>query len=66
MNIGKNVEYEVEGNILTIRCDLTKDFGKSVSGKSSSIASTGGNVAIEGGNGAVLGLNLYRKAAPAE
>ena len=29
----KNVEMKVEGNILTIKVDLTKDFGPSSSGK---------------------------------
>lgn len=29
----KNVEMSVEGNILTIKVDLTKDFGPSTSGK---------------------------------
>jgi len=29
----KNVEMKVEGNILTIKVDLTKEFGPSSSGK---------------------------------
>ncbi len=28
----KNVEMEVDGNILTIKVDLTKEFGPSASG----------------------------------
>jgi len=42
----KNVEMKVEGNILTIKVDLTKEFGPSSSGKTIIIASTEGNVAI--------------------
>ena len=36
----KNVEMKVEGNILTIKVDLTKEFGPSSSGKTIIIAST--------------------------
>lgn len=42
----KNVEMIVEGNILTIKVDLTKEFGPSSSKKSIIIASTEGNVSI--------------------
>ncbi len=38
--IMKNVEMTVEGNILTIKVDLTKEFGPSTSGKTIIIAST--------------------------
>ena len=44
----KNVEINVEGNIMTIKVDLTKEFGPSSSGKTIIIASTEGNVAVEG------------------
>jgi hypothetical protein len=57
----KNVEMKVEGNILTIKVDLTKDFGPSSSGKTVIIASTEGNVAIDGHEEAKVGLNVYRK-----
>lgn len=59
--IGKNVKAEVKGDILTITVDLSKNQGRSASGKSDIIATTSGNVAIDGTNGAVLGFNLYRK-----
>jgi len=55
----KNVEMTVEGNILTIRVDLTKDFGPSSSKKSIIIASTEGNVSVPGREEKV-GLNVYR------
>jgi hypothetical protein len=57
----KNVEMKVEGNILTVKVDLTKEFGPSSSGKTIIIASTEGNVAIEGHEEAKIGLNVYRK-----
>ena len=56
----KNVEMNVEGNILIIRVDLTKEFGPSSSGKTTIIASTEGNVSIPDREEKV-GLNVYRK-----
>jgi hypothetical protein len=56
----KNVEMNVEGNILTIKVDLTKDFGASSSGKSIIVASTEGNYALPGRE-EKIGLNVYRK-----
>ena len=44
----KNVEMKVNGNILTVTVDLSKEFGPSSSGKTIIIASTEGNVAIDG------------------
>jgi len=44
----KNVEMNVDGNILTIKVDLSKEFGPSSSGKTIIIASAEGNVAIDG------------------
>ncbi len=58
----KNVELKVEGNILTIRVDLSKEFGPSASGKTTIVASTEGNVAIPG-HEAKVGLNVYRPRA---
>ena len=56
----KNVEMKVEGNILHIKVDLSKEFGPSSSGKTIIIASTEGNVAIPDREEKV-GLNIYRK-----
>lgn len=56
----KNVEMTVEGAMLTIKVDLTKEFGPSASGKTIIIASTEGNVTIPGRQEKV-GLNVYRK-----
>lgn len=57
----KNVEMSVEGDILTIKVDMTKEFGPSSSGKTIIIASTEGNQTIDGREEKV-GLNVYRKA----
>jgi len=56
----KNVEMKVEGNILVIRVDLSKEFGPSTSGKTIIIASTEGNVPILDRD-EKIGLNVYRK-----
>ena len=56
----KNVDLKVEGNILTIKVDLTKEFGPSASGKTIIIASTEGNVAVPDRD-EMIGLNVYRK-----
>ena len=56
----KNVQMAIEGNILTIRVDLSKEFGPSASGKTIIIASTEGNVSVPDREEKV-GLNVYRK-----
>jgi hypothetical protein len=56
----KNVEMNVEGNVLTIKVDLSKDYGPSSSGKTIIVASTEGNVSIPDRD-EKLGLNVYRK-----
>ena len=56
----KNVEMTVEGDILTIKVDLTKEFGPSSSGKTIIIASTEGNVSVPERDEKV-GLNVYKK-----
>ena len=57
----KNVEMKVDGNILTIKVDLTKEFGPSSSGKTIIIASSEGNVAIPEKEEVKIGLNVYKK-----
>jgi hypothetical protein len=56
----KNVEMTVVGNLLTIKVDLSKEFGPSASGKTIIIASTEGNVTIPE-RVEKVGLNVYRK-----
>ena len=55
----KNITFKIDGNKLKIEVDLSKDFGKSKSGKSIVIASTEGNLALGQGN-AKMGLNIYK------
>ncbi|MCX9081670.1 MAG: hypothetical protein OIN83_05690 [Candidatus Methanoperedens sp.] len=57
----KNVEMSVEGNTLTIKVDLSKEFGPSTSGKTIIIASSEGNQSIPGKEAVKIGLNVYRK-----
>ncbi len=58
----KNCEMKLDGNILTITVDISKEFGKSSSGKSLIIASTEGNISIPEKEDIKIGLNVYRKA----
>jgi hypothetical protein len=58
--MSKNVETKVEGNILTITVDLSKDFGPSSSGKTIIVASTEGNIAVPGHDDTKIGLNIYK------
>jgi hypothetical protein len=57
----KNVEMTVDGTILTLKVDLSKEFGASSSGKTIIIASTEGNVGVPGLEDRKVGLNVYRK-----
>jgi hypothetical protein len=50
----------VEGNILTITVDLSKEFGPSSSGKTIIVASTEGSVTVPDRE-VKLGLNVYKK-----
>jgi hypothetical protein len=57
----KNVEMKLEDNILTIKVDLTKEFGPSSSGKTIIIASTEGNISVPDKDDIKIGLNVYKK-----
>ena len=57
----KNCEMKLDGNILTITVDISKEFGKSASGKSIIISSTEGNASIPDKEDIKIGLNIYRK-----
>jgi hypothetical protein len=59
--MAKNCDMTVENNILTIKVDLTQDFGKSASGKTNIIATTEGNISVPGSNVIKIGLNVYKK-----
>lgn len=56
----KNVDMKVNGDILTITVDLSKEFGPSSSGKTIIIASTEGNISVPERE-VKVGLNVYRK-----
>ena len=56
----KNVDMNIENNILTIKVDLTKEFGPSASGKTIIIATTAGNVSLPGDKDKKIGLNIYK------
>ena len=56
----KNVEMTVEGTILTLKVDLSKEFGPSASGKTIIVESTEGNVTVPNRLEKV-GFNVYRK-----
>jgi hypothetical protein len=58
----KNVDMKLDGNILTITVDLSKEFGPSASGKTTIIASTEGNVSVLDRE-EKIGLNIYKKKA---
>lgn len=55
--IGKNINYEMDGDTLVIRIDTTQDFGPSNSGKTIIIASTEGNKTI---GDVRIGINCYK------
>jgi hypothetical protein len=57
----KNVEMKVDGNLLTITVDISKEFGMSSSGKNLIIASTEGNTSVPGKEEIKIGLNVYKK-----
>ncbi|MEW6226494.1 MAG: hypothetical protein AB1700_00135 [Bacillota bacterium] len=57
----KNIQMDLDGDVLVIKVDLTKNFGPSSSGKTTIIASTEGNVAIPGREDVKVGLNVYTK-----
>jgi len=57
----KNCEMKLTGTMLTITVDISKDFGKSSSGKSVIIATTEGNISIPEKNDIKIGLNVYKK-----
>lgn len=57
----QNTEMSVNGNMLTIKIDLSQRNGLSGSGKSINIASTGGNQKVPDNPEMKIGLNCYIK-----
>ncbi len=56
----KNIEMTLDGNILIMKVDLSKEFGPSKSGKSITIASTEGNISVPDRDEIKIGLNIYK------
>jgi hypothetical protein len=55
----ENIEVKMEGKIMVLKIDTTKDLGESKSGKNILIASTKGNVELV--KGIMGGINIYKK-----
>ena len=57
----KNVTMHIEGNELVVKIDLSQDFGKSASGKTTIVASTCGNQALPAPHDNIkIGVNVYK------
>jgi hypothetical protein len=55
----KNMEMDVEGNMLTIKVDLSQVLGPSRSGKTNMVATSEGIVSVPGRD-EMIGLNIFR------
>lgn len=55
-----NVELKLDGDILTAKIDLSKEHGRSVSGKTIVIGSTKGNAVVPGHADMRIGVNVYK------
>jgi hypothetical protein len=60
VEIGRNVTYSVNGNILTVTMDMSAKAEESASGKTLIVATTSGNKLLPNTNGFILGINAYR------
>ncbi|MHA1132445.1 MAG: hypothetical protein ACTSQI_16110 [Candidatus Helarchaeota archaeon] len=58
----QNIDSSVEGNIMTLTIDTTKEFGTSASGKNVIVATSRGNKQIEPTK-IFVGINLYKPKA---
>lgn len=58
--LGRNIEFQIDGDTLTIEIDLSQDAGPSNSGKTLIVASSEGNKAID--DTWRIGLNVYKYA----
>lgn len=61
VSILKNVKMTLDGNILTIQVDVTKDYGPSSSGKTNIVATTEGGQSVEGLEDVKVNLTVYKK-----
>jgi hypothetical protein len=56
----KNVVMSVDKNILTIKVDMSKEFGRSSTGKTIIVGSTDGPASAPGNDAIKVGLNVYK------
>jgi len=56
----KNIKMENKENKLVLEIDLTKNFGRSKSGKSIIIGTTEGNLSVPGAENIKIGVNCYK------
>ena len=59
--MSKNCEMTRNGNKLTITVDLTKEYGRSSTGKTVIVASSEGNISCPGNEQIKVGVNIYKK-----
>jgi hypothetical protein len=57
----QNIEMSVENNTLTIKIDLSKNYGPSNSGKTEIVATTSGNQSVPETTDIKIGINCYKK-----
>lgn len=58
---GKGVRGSVTGNILTLQIPLDGDYGPSSSGKTDTVASTGGFCKVPGSDDVSFSVNVCKK-----
>lgn len=57
----QNIEMSVNGDILTVKIDLSKRLGPSTSGKTTIVGTTSGNAKIPGHESLRIGVNCFEK-----
>jgi hypothetical protein len=56
----KNIKMTLEGDILKLEIDISKDFGTSKSGKTNVVATTEGNMPVPNHPNIRIGANVYK------
>lgn len=59
-DLGKNLQYNIEGDQLVIRINLNERHGASASGKTTIVATSSGNQKVPGTE-VIIGINAYVK-----
>lgn len=60
MKIGTNIAASLDGDILTLKIDISERNGKSASGKTTIVATSSGNQMVPG-TPVIIGVNAYVK-----